>query len=141
MVPTIISPYGIMELELYESETPNTVENFLKLIREGFYTDLSFHRVIREFVVQGGCPNGDGTGGPGYAIKCELEGEKQYHDKGVLSMAHAGKDTGGSQFFMCYNRHHAKHLDGKHTCFGKIIKGVDLLLQIKEGDKFSIIIK
>ena len=141
MIYTLIIPYGTMELELYGNEAPNTVKNFLKLIDEKFYTDLTFHRVIPEFVVQGGCPKGDGTGGPGYTIKCELDGEKQYHDKGVLSMAHGGQDTGGSQFFICYNRHHTKHLDGKHTCFGKIIKGIELITQIKEGDKFSIIIK
>ena len=104
-----------------------------------FYNDLIFHRVIPGFVAQGGCPKGNGSGGPGYNIPCELNTQRQYHEKGVLSMAHAGKDTGGSQFFICHNRHNTSHLDGIHTCFAKVINGLDIIDKIKEGDKFNII--
>jgi len=128
---------GELDIQLYD-ETPKTKENFSKLVEEGFYTDLMFHRVIPQFVVQGGCPEGTGRGGPGYSINCEIDSERQYHDRGVLSMAHAGKNTGGSQFFICINRHHTRHLDGIHTCFGKVVKGLDLIDTIKQGDKFSI---
>ncbi len=94
---------GVMKVEFYEQDAPGTVENFCKLAKSGFYDGLTFHRVIPNFVIQGGCPKGDGTGGPGYTIKCETSGGHQYHDRGVLSMAHAGRDTGGSQFFICHN--------------------------------------
>lgn len=93
-----------MKAELYEKETPVTVENFVILAGKRFYDGLTFHRVIPDFVIQGGCPRGDGTGGPGYTIPCETSAGRQYHDRGVLSMAHRGKDTGGSQFFICMNR-------------------------------------
>ena len=93
---------GTMVVEFYEKETPNTVQNFIGLAKQGYYNNLNFHRVIPNFVIQGGCPNGNGMGGPGYKIDCELSGGKQYHDKGVLSMAHAGRNTGGSQFFVCH---------------------------------------
>ncbi len=86
---------GVMKIEFYEKDAPNTVENFCKLAKNGFYNGLKFHRVIPNFVIQGGCPNGIGNGGPGYKIKCELDGDNQYHDRGVLSMAHAGRDIGG----------------------------------------------
>ena len=141
METIITTDNGNMVLELYESEAPHTVKNFNDLIKKGFYNDLVFHRVIPQFVMQGGCPNGVGNGGPGYTIKCEVDGEKQYHDVGVLSMAHSGKDSGGSQFFICYNRLNTKHLDGKHTCFGKVISGLENINKIKQGDKFSIIKK
>ena len=95
---------GDMKAELYEKETPVTVENFVNLAGKRFYDGLTFHRVIPDFVIQGGCPRGDGTGGPGYTIPCETSAGRQYHDRGVLSMAHRGKDTGGSQFFICMNR-------------------------------------
>ena len=134
----IETKHGILEVELYEKDVPQTVNNFLKLINNKFYTDLIFHRVIPGFVVQGGCPKGNGSGGPGYTIPCELDTQKQYHEKGVLSMAHAGRDTGGSQFFICHNRHNTSHLDGNHTCFGKITKGLDIIDKIQEGDKFTI---
>ena len=98
---------GTMVVEFYEKDAPNTVNNFVKLAKEGFYKDLNFHRVIPGFVAQGGCPNGRGDGGPGYKIDCELDGENQFHDKGVLSMAHAGRDTGGSQFFICTAGEHS----------------------------------
>lgn len=125
---------GLMKAELYEKETPGTVANFEKLASEGFYDGLTFHRVIPDFVIQGGCPIGNGTGGPGYKIKCETKAERQYHDRGVMSMAHAGKDTGGSQFFICHSRNNTSHLDGVHTCFGKVIEGLDVIDQIKGGD-------
>ena len=111
---------GTMKVMFYEEDAPNTVANFVKLSKSGFYNGLTFHRVIPEFVIQGGCPRGDGTGGPGYKIKCELNGGNQYHDRGVLSMAHAGRDTGGSQFFICHNRENTQHLDRHHTCFGRV---------------------
>ena len=103
---------GDMKAELYADETPITVENFIKLSESRFYDGLTFHRVIPDFVIQGGCPIGNGAGGPGYTIKCETSAPRQYHDRGVLSMAHRGKDTGGSQFFICHNRQNTQHLDG-----------------------------
>lgn len=126
---------GVMKVEFYEKDAPNTVNNFIKLAREGFYDGLNFHRVIPNFVIQGGCPQGNGTGGPGYQIDCELNGDNQYHDKGVLSMAHAGRNTGGSQFFICHNRENTKHLDRNHTCFGKVVEGIEVVDQIAQGDK------
>ncbi|MFD1552008.1 peptidylprolyl isomerase [Putridiphycobacter roseus] len=125
---------GKMEAELYAKETPKTVDNFVKLAKSGFYNGLTFHRVLNDFVIQGGCPKGDGTGGPGYTIDCEVDAEKQFHDRGVLSMAHAGRNTGGSQFFVCHSRTNTSHLDGNHTCFGKVIEGVDTIDEIREGD-------
>ena len=137
---------GDMTVELYEKETPVTVENFVKLIKSEFYDGLSFHRVIPDFVIQGGCPNSKegasgmpGTGGPGYSIKCEVNAEKQHHEKGVLSMAHAGRDTGGSQFFICHSRNNTAHLDGNHTCFGVVTDGLDVIDQIQQGDKINSI--
>jgi peptidyl-prolyl cis-trans isomerase B (cyclophilin B) len=133
---------GDMTIEFYDSDAPNTVQNFQKLSLSGFYNGLTFHRVLPNFVIQGGCPNGNGFGGPGYSIPCELNGGNQYHDRGVLSMAHAGRNTGGSQFFICHNRETTKHLDRHHTCFGKIIEGLDIIDQIQQNDKiFSIEIK
>jgi len=128
---------GIMEVELYANETPITVNNFTKLAKEGYYDGLTWHRVIPDFVIQGGCPKGTGTGGPGYTINCEVDAEKQYHDRGVLSMAHAGRNTGGSQFFVCHSRTNTAHLDGNHTCFGKVINGVDVVDDIREGDSID----
>ena len=129
---------GTMVVEFYEKDAPNTVNNFVKLAKEGFYKDLKFHRVIPNFVLQGGCPNGRGDGGPGYTINCELDGENQYHDKGVLSMAHAGRNTGGSQFFICHGRQNTQHLDRNHTCFGKVVEGLDVIDKIQQGAKFSV---
>lgn len=126
---------GDMFVEFYDKETPGTVANFVKLSKSGFYDGLTFHRVIPGFVIQGGCPLGNGTGGPGYTIKCETSGGKQYHDRGVLSMAHRGKDTGGSQFFICCNRENTAHLDGVHTCFGRVVEGWDVIDKIRQGDK------
>ncbi len=130
----IKSDKGEMTVEFYEKDAPKTVENFIKLSLDGYYNGLTFHRVIPDFVVQGGCPNGTGAGGPGYSIDCELDGENQYHDKGVLSMAHAGRNTGGSQFFICHSRNNTAHLDRNHTCFGKVTDGLDVVDQIRQGD-------
>ncbi|MDF1558377.1 MAG: peptidylprolyl isomerase [ANME-2 cluster archaeon] len=121
---------GNIILELFEADAPNTVVNFVKLINEGFYNGLKFHRVISNFMIQGGCPVGNGTGGPGYKIKCEINPRK--HLKGTLSMAHAGKDTGGSQFFITHSPQ--PHLDGVHTVFGQVIEGMDVVNKIKQGD-------
>lgn len=130
---------GDMIAELYDNETPITVKNFLDLIGKKFYDGLNFHRVIPGFVAQGGCPNGLGNGGPGYTIPCEVSAPRQHHTQGVLSMAHAGRNTGGSQFFICHNRQNTQHLDGNHTCFGIIIDGLDIIDQIKQGDKINSI--
>ena len=130
---------GDMIAELYDNETPITVNNFLKLIGEKFYDGLNFHRVIPGFVAQGGCPNKRGDGGPGYTIQCEVSAPKQFHDIGVLSMAHAGRNTGGSQFFICHGRQGTQHLDGNHTCFGKVIEGVDIITQIQQGTNINSI--
>jgi peptidyl-prolyl cis-trans isomerase B (cyclophilin B) len=131
---------GIMKVNFFEKDAPNTVANFIKLSKSGFYNGLTFHRVIPDFVIQGGCPLGNGAGGPGYTIKCELTGGNQYHDRGVLSMAHAGRDTGGSQFFICHNRQNTKHLDRQHTCFGKVYEGLEVIDQIRAGDKIIKIV-
>jgi peptidyl-prolyl cis-trans isomerase B (cyclophilin B) len=135
---------GVMKVSFFEADAPGTVENFVTLAKKGFYDGLAFHRVIPDFVIQGGCPFSKdindprvGTGGPGYKIKCELDGKNQYHDRGVLSMAHAGRNTGGSQFFICHSRTNTKHLDGVHTCFGKVFEGSDVIDKIHQGDKIE----
>jgi len=125
---------GVMTFELYDDATPIAVANFKKLIGINFYDGLKFHRVIPNFMVQAGCPDGTGAGGPGYEINCETNAPKQFHDRGMMSMAHRGKNTGGSQFFLCHNRAGTSHLDGVHTCFGKVIDGLDVLGQIQGGD-------
>ena len=130
---------GDMIAELYDDATPITVKNFINLIEKKFYDGLNFHRVIPGFVAQGGCPNGIGNGGPGYTIQCEVNSPRQFHDAGVLSMAHAGRNTGGSQFFICHNRQNTQHLDGNHTCFGRIMEGIDIIPQIAQGDKINSI--
>ncbi|PSR35297.1 MAG: peptidylprolyl isomerase [Sulfobacillus benefaciens] len=126
---------GTMTLDLYPNEAPGTVANFVKLARSGFYDGLTFHRVIPDFVIQGGDPRGDGTGGPGYTIKCETEGNPHKHLRGSISMAHAGKDTGGSQFFICHSPQ--KHLDGVHTVFGRVVDGLDVVDAIRRGDHMT----
>lgn len=126
---------GDMTVQFYDKDAPNTVANFLKLAKEGYYDGVTFHRVINDFVIQGGDPTGTGAGGPGYSIDCELDGENQYHDRGVLSMAHAGRNTGGSQFFVCHSRTNTSHLDRNHTCFGKVVENVDVVDDISQGDK------
>ncbi len=140
---TIETNRGTLVAELYEGEAPKTVENFEKLANEGYYDGVKFHRVIPDFVVQGGdplsrdLPAGDplvGTGGPGYKIKCELAGNPHRHEKGALSMAHAGKDTGGSQFFIVLSERNTKHLNDVHTVFGKVVEGLDVVDQIKPND-------
>ncbi len=138
---------GVMTVEFFEADAPKTVANFCKLASEGFYDGLRFHRVIPDFVIQGGCPysreKGNpraGSGGPGYSIDCELNGGNQYHDRGVLSMAHAGRNTGGSQFFICHNRKNTAHLDRQHTVFGKVVDGIDVIDEIKKDDTIQKII-
>jgi peptidyl-prolyl cis-trans isomerase B (cyclophilin B) len=131
---------GVMKIKFYEKYAPNTVKNFISLAEKGFYNGLTFHRVIPNFMIQGGCPNGIGNGGPGYHIDCELKGDNQYHDRGVLSMAHAGRNTGGSQFFICHTRQSTAHLDRNHTCFGKVFEGVEVIDQIRQGDKMEKVV-
>jgi peptidyl-prolyl cis-trans isomerase B (cyclophilin B) len=126
---------GDMTVQFYDKDAPNTVANFLKLAKDGFYNGVTFHRVIPDFVVQGGDPTGTGAGGSGVYINCELDGDNQYHDRGVLSMAHAGRNTGSSQFFICHSRNNTSHLDRNHTCFGKVIDNVDVVDDIRAGDK------
>jgi peptidyl-prolyl cis-trans isomerase B (cyclophilin B) len=141
---------GEMVAELYDDDAPGTVDNFVGLVagtkewvdpktrekvKRPFYDGLSFHRVIPNFVIQGGCPLGNGTGGPGYHIKCETQGKKQVHKRGSLSMAHAGKDTGGSQFFVCHSPQ--PHLDKKHTVFGQVTSGLEVIDKIQAGDKMT----
>jgi peptidyl-prolyl cis-trans isomerase B (cyclophilin B) len=137
---------GEMKVAFYTEDAPNTVANFVKLAKEGYYDGLKWHRVIPDFVIQGGCPNSregsngiPGTGGPGYQIDCELTGGNQHHDRGVLSMAHAGRNTGGSQFFVCHSRNNTAHLDRNHTCFGKVIEGLDVIDDIRQGDSIESI--
>ncbi len=132
--------------ELYDQEAPGTVANFEKLANSGFYDGVKFHRVIPDFVVQGGdplsrdLPPGDrriGTGGPGWTIKCETANNPHTHRVGALSMAHAGKDTGGSQFFMVLNEENTRHLNGVHTVFGQVVEGLDVLQRIRQNDTMT----
>ncbi len=125
---------GVIKIKFFNQDAPNTVKNFIDLAEHNFYDGLIFHRVIPNFMIQGGCPNGIGNGGPGYKIDCELMGGNQYHDRGVVSMAHAGRNTGGSQFFICHSRENTGHLDRKHTVFGKVYEGLDIIDQIMQGD-------
>ena len=128
---------GDIKLELFGDEAPQAVCNFAILAKEGFYKDLNFHRVIPNFVIQGGCPYGNGVGGPGWEIVCECDNQKHKHLRGTLSMAHAGRDTGGSQFFITHSPQ--PHLDGVHTVFGQIDmndkKSLEVLDSIRQGDK------
>lgn len=140
MTAEIITDKGTMKVEFFEKDAPATVKNFTDLAKKGYYDGLTFHRVIPEFVVQGGCPKGDGTGGPGYQIKCEVDGGNQHHEKGVLSMAHAGRNTGGSQFFIVLDRANTAHLDRNHTCFGKVVEGIDIIGNIRMGDHIQKIV-
>jgi len=137
----IITGGNTLKVDLFES-TPKTSQNFIDLATKGFYKNLKFHRVIPGFVVQGGCPNSTGAGGPGYSIQCECTSTVvgQYHDKGVLSMAHAGRDTGGSQFFLVLGRGSTAHLDGNHTCFGQVTEGIEHLDNIRQGDEFEVVV-
>lgn len=133
----MITDKGTMVIEFFEQDAPITVDNFIKLASSGFYDGVTFHRVIPDFVIQGGDPTGTGAGGPGYSIPCELTGNNQYHDRGVLSMAHRGRNTGGSQFFICHSRNNTAHLDRNHTCFGKVVEGLEVIDLIRQGDKIQ----
>jgi peptidyl-prolyl cis-trans isomerase B (cyclophilin B) len=143
---TIDTNRGTIVAELYDTDAPGTVANFEKLANAGFYDGVKFHRVVPNFVVQGGDPQsrdlpaGDsriGSGGPGWTIKCETKDNPRTHEVGALSMAHAGKDTGGSQFFMVLDEGSTRHLNGKHTVFGKITQGLDVMQQIKPNDHMT----
>lgn len=123
---------AVIKFELYPDEAPATVENFVKLVKQGYYNGKTFHRVIPHFVSQGGCPNGDGTGDLGYTIPCETKNNPHRHESGSMSMAHRGKDTGCCQFFICHDPQ--PHLDGVHTVFGKVIEGLDTVRNMKNGD-------
>ncbi|MCC5899137.1 MAG: peptidylprolyl isomerase [Phormidium sp. BM_Day4_Bin.17] len=123
---------GTINIDFFDADAPNTVKNFVELSEKGFYDGLNFHRVIPNFMIQGGCPNGTGTGGPGYTIKCEINNNK--HVAGTMSMAHAGRDTGGSQFFICHEPQ--PHLDGVHTVFGQT-QDMDVVNAIRQGDKIK----
>lgn len=140
MIAEIHTRKGLMKVEFFEDDAPKTVENFVTLAKKGFYDGLNFHRVLPNFVIQGGCPDGIGSGGPGYKIDCELDGENQFHDRGVLSMAHAGRNTGGSQFFICHSRDNTAHLDRNHTCFGRVFEGLDVIDDIRQGDDIEKIV-
>jgi peptidyl-prolyl cis-trans isomerase B (cyclophilin B) len=137
---------GTFVAELFSEDAPGTVENFEKLVNQGFYDGIVFHRVIPEFVVQGGDPLTKehplthpriGTGGPGYQIKCETKNNPHTHKMGALSMAHAGKDTGGSQFFIVLNENNTRHLNGVHTVFGQVREGLDVIRQLEKGDRME----
>lgn len=131
---------GTMTIEFFDKDAPQTVANFVKLSKSGYYDGVLFHRVIPNFMIQGGDPTGSGSGGPGYTIPDEFTGDNQYHDRGVLSMANTGRpDSGGSQFFICHNRQGTAHLDRKHTVFGKVVDGLDVIDEIKQGDKIESI--
>jgi len=143
---TIETNRGTMTAELYDDAAPNTVSNFETLAKKGFYDGVKFHRVVPDFVVQGGdplsreLPEGNpriGTGGPGYKIDCETAGNPHKHELGALSMAHAGKNTGGSQFFIVLNEGNTRHLNGVHTVFGKVIKGLDVVKNIRQNDTMT----
>jgi len=129
---TVKTNRGDIEMDLFAAEAPKTVNNFVFLARDGFYDGLTFHRVIRDFMAQGGCPLGTGTGGPGYKFEDETRGNPHRHEAGSLSMANAGPNTNGSQFFICHKPQ--PHLDGKHTVFGKVRKGMDVVLHLEQGD-------
>lgn len=143
---TIETSRGTMTAELYDNEAPKTVANFEKLANEGYYDGVKFHRVIDDFVIQGGdplsrdLPEGDrriGTGGPGYKIDCETSGNPHRHEVGALSMAHAGKNTGGSQFFVVLSEGNTRHLNGVHTVFGQVTDGLDVVKAIKPNDTMT----
>ena len=134
---TIDTTRGTIVIELFEKDAPGTVANFETLAKKGFYDGLTFHRVIADFMIQGGCPKGTGTGGPGYQIKCETKNNPRKHGKGALSMAHAGKDTGGSQFFICHSPQ--AHLDKVHTVFGQVREGMNVVNDIRQNDLINSI--
>lgn len=129
---TMETSKGTIELELYPEYAPKTVNNFVFLAREGFYDGVSFHRVISDFVIQGGDPTGTGAGGPGYQFEDETKGNPLKHETGVISMANAGPNTNGSQFFITHSPQ--PHLNGRHTVFGKVVNGMDVVNAIRQGD-------
>jgi peptidyl-prolyl cis-trans isomerase B (cyclophilin B) len=131
----IESSKGVIDLELYPEHAPKTVNNFVFLTREGFYDGISFHRVIADFMIQGGDPTGSGRGGPGYKFEDEVAGNPLTHETGVISMANAGPNTNGSQFFITHSPQ--PHLNGKHTVFGKVVKGQQVVDAIQQGDKME----
>jgi peptidyl-prolyl cis-trans isomerase B (cyclophilin B) len=142
-IATFETNQGSIVADLFDKDAPLTVENFTKLANDGFYDGIRFHRVIPDFVVQGGCPNAKiggtpkgppGTGGPGWTIKCETDANPHKHSVGALSMAHAGKDTGGSQFFMVLSEANTRHLNGVHTVFGQITQGLDIMKKLTDKD-------
>lgn len=143
---TFTTSQGTFVAELYPGDAPGTVANFEKLVKDGFYDGIVFHRVIPEFVVQGGDPLTKelplehpriGTGGPGYTIRCETRGNPRTHQVGALSMAHAGRDTGGSQFFIVLDENNTRHLNGVHTVFGRVTEGMDVVRKLKRGDRME----
>ena len=136
-MPTIETPRGDIRIELFGDKAPKTVANFEKLVNKGFYNGLKFHRVIKDFMVQGGCPKGDGTGGPGYKFADEFHRDLKHDGPGVLSMANAGPNTNGSQFFITHVA--TPWLDGKHSVFGRVLEGQDVVDSIKQGDKITSI--
>jgi len=141
MTAEIHTDKGLMKVVFFAEDAPITVENFVKLAKSGYYDGVMFHRVIDNFMVQTGDPTGTGTGGPGYTITDELDGGNQFHDRGVLSMANTGRpNSGGSQFFICHSRMNTKHLDRKHTVFGKVIEGLDVVDEIRQGDRMTKIV-
>lgn len=134
-VATIETPRGNIRIELFSDKSPKTVENFEKLVKKGFYNGLKFHRVIKDFMVQGGCPKGDGTSGPGYKFGDEFHRDLKHGGPGILSMANAGPNTNGSQFFITHVA--TPWLDGKHSVFGRVVEGQDVVDAIKQGDKMT----
>ena len=137
IVVMTIEGYGDVKIRLFPEESPKGVENFKTLVKNGFYDELIFHRVIDGFMIQGGDPKGDGTGGPGYTIPDEFHPDLRHSGEGILSMANAGPNTGGSQFFICLTREYTSHLDRQHTCFGKVVEGLDVLDKIRQGCKIE----
>lgn len=134
-IVTMETDKGNIEIEMYPQHAPKTVNNFVFLTKEGFYDGIKFHRVISNFVIQGGDPTGTGTGGPGYKFEDETRNNPLKHERGVISMANAGANTNGSQFFITHSPQ--PHLDGKHTVFGKVISGIEIVDQIRQGDKMN----
>lgn len=132
---TMETTRGTIELDLYPQHAPLTVNNFVFLVREGFYDSLTFHRVIKDFVIQSGDPTGRGSGGPGYRFRDEVVGNPLTHEAGVISMANAGPNTNGSQFFITHTPQ--PHLNGRHTVFGRVVAGMDVVYAIKQGDKMT----
>jgi peptidyl-prolyl cis-trans isomerase B (cyclophilin B) len=134
-VATFDTDKGVIRIELFDDKTPNTVANFEKLCEKNFYDGLTFHRVIPDFMIQGGCPEGTGTGGPGYRFEDEFHPELKHDGPGILSMANAGPNTNGSQFFITHVA--TPHLNGKHSVFGKVIEGQEVVDAIQQGDKMN----